>query len=96
MTREQARALLGNQPKWALRNCAKALQMMTSLNTFEDWRRLEALRALGYKVTCFIPEGAREQAIGRKAMGAACAAEFTRRYPRVVIGKPGAAYAGEE
>lgn len=85
MTRKEARALLGDQPKWALRNMARALQMLTRSNNVGDWRRLEALRALGYKVTCDIP-----------AMGRACAVEFERIYPRVIIGKPGAAYAGEK
>lgn len=55
MTRAQARALLGNQPKWALRNMARALQLSTWNNDEGDWKRLEALRALGYKVTVEIP-----------------------------------------
>jgi hypothetical protein len=49
MTRKEARAILGNQPKWALRNMALALSFMTYRNTEEDWRRCEALRALGYR-----------------------------------------------
>lgn len=61
MNRNEARALLGNQPRWALSNMARALQMLTRLNTSDDWRQLEALRALGYKVTCEIP-GREEQA----------------------------------
>ena len=56
MTRKEARKIVGNQPKWALRNMARALQMMTWQNTADDWRRLEALRALGYKVTAEIPK----------------------------------------
>lgn len=49
MTRKEAKKLLGNQAPWALRNMAKALQMMPWENTAEEWKRLEALRALGYK-----------------------------------------------
>lgn len=55
MTRKEARALLGNQPKWALKGMARALCMHSWLNTLGDWKRLEALRALGYKVTVEIP-----------------------------------------
>lgn len=60
MTRLEARALLGRQPAWALRNMARALQTMTALNNRADWKRLEALRALGYKVKCRIPGGDKE------------------------------------
>lgn len=50
MTRKEARAVLGNQPKWALRNMAKALAIGAHwLNTEDDWKRAEALRALGYR-----------------------------------------------
>ncbi len=49
MTRLEAREILGNQPKWALRNMARALSMLTRLNTKEDWNRLAALRVLGYR-----------------------------------------------
>jgi hypothetical protein len=34
---------------------AKALQMQPWRNTGQDWRRLAALRALGYKVKVDIP-----------------------------------------
>lgn len=57
MTRLEARKILGNQPAWALRNMARALQMMPWENSVQDWRRLAALRALGYKVSK--PEPAR-------------------------------------
>ncbi len=50
MTRKHARAILGNQPKWALSNMAKALQLQSRLNTPEDWLRLWALQVLGFKV----------------------------------------------
>lgn len=50
MTRKEATALLGNQPKTALRSQALALQMHTHGNTQEDWQRLMALAVLGYKV----------------------------------------------
>ncbi len=56
MTRAEARAVVGNQPTWALRNMALALQMLPRLNTAEDWRRLRALKALGFSVTQAIPE----------------------------------------
>jgi len=55
MTRAEARAIIGNQPKWALRNMARALQMLPRLNTCDDWQRLRALRALGYKVRIDLP-----------------------------------------
>ena len=55
MTRTEAKRIVGNQPKWAARNMAKALQMMTWRNNAEDWLRLRALQALGYKVTVDIP-----------------------------------------
>ncbi len=57
MTRKQARSIVGNQPRWALQNMARALQMQTWHNTESEWRRLAALRALGYRVTATIPEG---------------------------------------
>lgn len=49
MTKTQARTILGNQPKWALRNMARALGMLTYLNTEADWERAAALRVLGYR-----------------------------------------------
>jgi Holliday junction resolvasome RuvABC DNA-binding subunit len=51
MTRKQAKQIIGNQPKWALKNMARALQMLSLLNTPAEWERLRALKALGYKVT---------------------------------------------
>ena len=42
MTLEQAKAIVGNQPDWALKNMVKALKMMPLLNTPEDERRLSA------------------------------------------------------
>ena len=94
MNKIEARALLGDQPSWALRNMARALQMMTRMNNQGDWKRLEALRALGYKVTCRIPGGAREVATELRAsrkqakikgrrialMGDECAREYLARY----------------
>ncbi len=56
MTKAEARKILGNQPKWALRNCCKALQMCSLMNTPEEWDRLRALKALGYRVRVNIPE----------------------------------------
>ena len=49
MTRKEARALLGNQPQFALRAMARALAIAPWLNTEDDWKRAEALRALGYR-----------------------------------------------
>ncbi len=57
MNRKTARAIVGNRPKWELRVMAQALQMSTWHNNANDWQRLAALRALGYKVTVTIPEG---------------------------------------
>ena len=42
MTTRQAWSIVGNQPKWAIRNMVKALNMHPWLNTDEDNRRLEA------------------------------------------------------
>jgi hypothetical protein len=44
MTTEQAWAIVGNQPKWALRNMIKALSMLPALNTPADKERLVAAR----------------------------------------------------
>ncbi len=55
MTRVQARKVLGNQPKWALRGMAQALQVHAWRNTDIEWNRLRALRALGYKVVLALP-----------------------------------------
>lgn len=46
MTRKEARAIIGNQPKWAVRNMRRALEMMTYRNTPDDWKRLEACYTL--------------------------------------------------
>jgi hypothetical protein len=42
MTLEQAKAIVGNQPDWALKNMVKALKMLPMLNTAEDEKRLAA------------------------------------------------------
>ena len=42
MTTAQAWAIVGNQPKWAIKNMIRALNMLPALNTKEDWERLEA------------------------------------------------------
>jgi hypothetical protein len=44
MTKEEAWKIVGNQPRFAIRNMAKALSMMTWLNTAEDERRLKAAK----------------------------------------------------
>jgi|TARA_R110000765_G_scaffold181821_1_gene287799 exoribonuclease R len=42
MTTEEAWKIIGNSPKWAIKNMVKALQMLVWLNTPEDNKRLEA------------------------------------------------------
>lgn len=42
MTTAQAWSIIGNQPKWAIKNMIKALNMLPALNTREDKIRLEA------------------------------------------------------
>jgi hypothetical protein len=44
MTTDQAWKIIGNQPKWAIRNMVKALSMLTLLNTPEDELRLKAAK----------------------------------------------------
>ena len=41
-TLEEARAVIGNQPRTCIRNMAVELSLHTHSNTAEDWRRLEA------------------------------------------------------
>jgi len=42
MTLDQAKKIVGSQPKYAIRNMRKALEMLNLLNTEEEWTRLEA------------------------------------------------------
>ena len=44
MTKEQAWKIIGNQPKYAIKNMVKALSMLTWLNTDQDKLRLEAAK----------------------------------------------------
>lgn len=44
MTLQEAKALVGNQPTFALRNMVKALNMLPYLNTADDLERLEAAK----------------------------------------------------
>ena len=44
MTTKEAWNIIGNQPKWAIKNMVQALQLMTWKNTNEEWRRLEAAK----------------------------------------------------
>tara|TARA_B100000242_G_C42749314_1_gene349374 strand:- start:423 stop:590 length:168 start_codon:yes stop_codon:yes gene_type:complete len=44
MTKEQAWKIIGNQPKYAIKNMIKALNMLPLLNTDEDKLRLEAAK----------------------------------------------------
>jgi hypothetical protein len=42
MTTEEAKKIVGNQPRFALKNMVKALKMLRALNTEEEERRLLA------------------------------------------------------
>ena len=44
MTTVEAWKIVGNQPTWALKHMVKALEMLPSLNTEEDWERLRAAK----------------------------------------------------
>jgi len=44
MTTEQAWKIVGNQPKWAIKNMVKALTIMEMLNTPEERLRLQAAK----------------------------------------------------
>ena len=44
MTKEQAWKIIGNQPKWAIKNMIKALNMSPWLNTDKDKLRLAAAK----------------------------------------------------
>jgi hypothetical protein len=46
MTLQEAKELIGNQDTVSLRNMIKALNMLTALNTPEDWQRLEAAKVV--------------------------------------------------
>ena len=46
MTIEEAKKIVGNQPKQALKNMVIALSLMPYLNTPEDKKRLEAGKLL--------------------------------------------------
>lgn len=63
MTLQEAKELVGNQDTTSLRNMIKALNMLTALNTPEDWQRLEAakmvLKARNKNLKASINRGAR-------------------------------------
>lgn len=42
MTLEEAKKIVGNQPRFAIKNMVKALKMLRALNTKEEERRLLA------------------------------------------------------
>jgi len=42
MTLKQAKSIIGNQPKWAIRNMKRALQMYPWSNSPDEWQRLQA------------------------------------------------------
>ena len=61
MTLKEAKKIVGNQPRWAIRNMVKALKMFRALNTREEERRLLAgqiiLKHKGVWYEKSIPEG---------------------------------------
>ena len=63
MTLQEAKELIGNQDTVSLRNMVKALNMLTALNSAEDWQRLEAakvvLKARNKNLKASINRGAR-------------------------------------
>jgi hypothetical protein len=63
MNLQEAKELIGNQDTTSLRNMIKALNMLTALNTPEDWQRLEAakvvLKARNKNLKASINRGAR-------------------------------------
>ena len=63
MNLKKAQELIGNQDTVSLRNMIKALNMLTALNTPEDWQRLEAakvvLKARNKNLKASINRGAR-------------------------------------
>ena len=44
MTFKEAKKIVGNQPKWAIKNMVKALNMCPWLNTAEEKQRLQAAK----------------------------------------------------
>ena len=42
MTRNEAKKIIGNGPKWATHNMRRALEIHSFTNTNEEWKRLEA------------------------------------------------------
>jgi hypothetical protein len=46
LSREAARAIVGNQPAQCIRNMRQALELMTWRNYPDDWQRLEACYVL--------------------------------------------------
>jgi hypothetical protein len=63
MTLQEAKEIIGNQDTTSLRNMIKALNMLTALNSAEDWQRLEAakvvLKARNKNLKASINRGAR-------------------------------------
>ena len=46
MQLQKAKEIVGNQDTQSLKNMVKALNMLTALNTPEDWERLEAAKVV--------------------------------------------------
>ena len=43
---KEAKKIVGNQPRWALKNMVVALNLMPRLNTKEDNQRLQAAKII--------------------------------------------------
>jgi len=56
MTIKQAEKLVGKKGVVGQAQQARALQMLTALNTREDWQRLRALKTLGHRVSFSFPD----------------------------------------
>lgn len=48
MTLQEAEAIVGNQPTWALKGMIRALSMLRWMNTEEEETRLRAARVVYY------------------------------------------------
>ena len=68
MTRTEARSIIGKTTRYTS-GMAKALGMMSWLNTADEWRRLRALKSLGFKVRYTAAEMARWETEARGKEG---------------------------
>tara|TARA_R110002126_G_scaffold93773_1_gene221993 strand:+ start:389 stop:547 length:159 start_codon:yes stop_codon:yes gene_type:complete len=49
MTLEEAKKIVGNQPRWAIKNMVKALSMHSHLNTAKENERLAAAKIVSQR-----------------------------------------------